>query len=179
MRQIVSDICTLMQHIIELNKNVDNYRPDSCCYCGHHKLRRHGYYPRKADRENPTENNLNPIMIPRFYCSVCKRTCSVLPECIPPRRWYPWCIQQACLLLILGNKSLRQVEKQTLPSRWTIGRWINRLKEQFGLYSFHLKSCFSELGYCNLFERFWKNCLDKISLAKAMLILNNMGVAIP
>lgn len=179
MRNIVSNICTLMQHIIELNKNPDTYRPDSCCYCGHNKLRRHGYYPRKADRENAAEESLNPIMIPRFYCSSCKRTCSVLPECIPPRRWYLWCMQQACLLLTLSGKSLRQVEKQTLPSRWTISRWANRLKEQFDLHSLHLKSCFSELGYYSLFERFWKNCLEKISLAKAMLVLNELGVAIP
>ena len=179
MRQIISDICTLMQHLSELSNNAEKYRPNSCCYCGHLKLRRHGCYPRKADRENTVEDSLNPIMIPRFYCPACKRTCSVLPKCIPPRRWYLWNIQQACLLLIFGGKSLRQVAKQTLPSRWSISRWINRLKEQFELHSFKLKSCFSELGYYNLFERFWKNCLDKLSLAKAMLALNNLGVTIP
>ncbi|MHA2039258.1 MAG: transposase [Promethearchaeota archaeon] len=179
MRQIISDICTLMQHLSELSNNAERYRPHGCCYCGHLKPRKHGHYPRKADRESTAENSLNPIMIPRFYCSCCKRTFSVLPECIPPRRWYLWHIQQACLLLVLGGRSLRQVAKQTLPSRWTVSRWVNRLKAQFKLHSFKLKSNFSELGYCNLFERFWKNCLDKLSLAKAMLALNKLDVIIP
>ena len=179
MRQIVSEICTLMQHIIELKNNSERYRPDSCCHCGHLKLRRHGYYPRKADRENPVGTNLNPVLITRFYCAACKKTCSVLPECIPPRRWYLWHIQQACLLLIFGGKSLHQVAKKALPSRWTISRWRKRLKEQFELHSFQLKSCFPTLGYYNLFERFWKNCLEKLSLAKAMLTLNNLGNNVP
>jgi len=179
MRKIVADISSLLQHIIELNKNIERYRPESCSYCGSMKLRRHGYYTRKADRENAGESNYNPVKIARFYCPGCRRTCSVLPECIPPRRWYLWRIQQSCIGLVLGGKSFIQVEKQTLPSRWTISRWINKLKEQFGLHTFHLKSCISELGHSNSFERFWKNCLEKMSLSKAMLILNNLGVIIP
>ena len=179
MRKIVADICSLLQHIIELNKNIERYRPESCSYCGSMKLMRHGYYTRKADRENAGESNYNPVKIARFYCPGCRRTCSVLPECIPPRRWYLWRIQQSCIGLVLGGKSFIQVEKQTLPSRWTISRWINKLKEQFGLHTFHLKSCISELGHSNSFERFWKNCLEKMSLSKAMLILNNLGVIIP
>lgn len=179
MRPILADIATLMQHIIEFRSNPESYRPSNCCYCGYRKPRCHGHYTRKADRENSTEKSLNSIEIPRFYCPICKKTCSVLPECIPPRRWYLWHIQQACLLLSFSGMSLRQIAKRSLPSRWTISRWLGRLKEQFELHALHLKSRFSEFGYSNSFERFWKNCLAKFSLSKAMLILNNLGVDIP
>lgn len=142
-------------------------------------LRRHGYYSRKADRENAAEKNLNPILIPRFFCPSCRRTCSCLPECIPPRRWYLWGIQQSCFLLCLAGKSLRVIDKNSLPSRYTISRWLKKLKKDFHEHTLILKNHFSDLGVYSCFERFWKNCLAKISLAKYMLLLNNSGVYIP
>lgn len=157
----------------------ERYRPNNCPHCNSKAPRCHGVYFRKSDRENAGNKNLNPIAIPRFYCAKCKRTCSVLPECIPPRRWYLWCMQQACILFYFGKSSFRYIAKNNLPSRWTISRWIRNLKKQFAIHSFYLKSYFSELGIFNDFERFWKNCLEKLTLSKLMLLLNNSGVVIP
>ncbi len=179
MRLIIANIYTLTQHISDINSHAENYRPDKCPNCGVKKLRCHGYYFRKSDRENSAKKTLNPIPIPRFFCANCRRTCSVLPECIPPRRWYLWHIQQVCILFCLAGKSFRAIDKCSLPSRHTISRWFRKLKSDFALHAINLKSYFSWLGAFSAFERFWKNCLAKISLAKVMLLLNNSGVYIP
>lgn len=88
-------------------------------------------------------------------------------------------MQQACLLLFFNGVSLRQIAKRNLLSRSTVSRWIKRLKEQFELHGFYLKSCLPILGYYSSFAQFWKNCLNQIPLAKTMLMLNKLGVIIP
>ncbi|WP_226382967.1 DUF6431 domain-containing protein [Burkholderia mayonis] len=55
----------------------------------------HGCYDRKADRS--ADGQLNPVSVPRFRCPSCRRTCSRLPLCICPRRWYGWALQQQVL----------------------------------------------------------------------------------
>ena len=104
---IVAGIVSLIQYV-ELIKNESGIlRPKRCIFCGKLGLWLHGCYPRKADRTNSGDLLLNPILIQRFFCPDCQRTCSVLPECIPPRRWYLWDIQQVALLLLLSEESLR------------------------------------------------------------------------
>ena len=179
MRPIVSGIHELFQYIRAIKDAPEQFRPEQCPHCGRKGVRCHGHYDRKADRVNPANSTLNPIWIFRFYCSACKRTCSVLPECIPPRRWYLWKVQQAILLLCLSPVSQHQISQQFSPSRWTISRWHSRLVMRFNEYSSYLKSAFSWLGYTSGFIEFWQTCLSKCRLSTAMLRLNNSGVFIP
>jgi len=88
MNRIVASILTLQQHLNSLASSPVIYRPTFCPHCSFGKLWCHGCYERKADRLAPTSKSLNPIPIPRFICSGCRRSCSRLPECIAPRRWY-------------------------------------------------------------------------------------------
>jgi len=104
MNRIVSGISTLRQHIETLRSKPEVYRPRRCPSCGHGVLWHYGCYSRKADRR-PTsaETSLNPIPIPRYLCSSCLHSCSRLPECIPPRRWYSWLLQQKALKSLLAG----------------------------------------------------------------------------
>ncbi len=90
MHRIVSGITTLNQHVETLFHTPEVYRPHACPHCGMNSLWRHGCYHRKADRGSPICNKLNPVPIPRFCCPGCRHTCSRLPACIAPRRWYGW-----------------------------------------------------------------------------------------
>jgi hypothetical protein len=103
----------------------------------------------------------------------------VLPECIAPRRWYLWHIQQAVLLQILLKKSFRQASQVVLVGRSTCQRWWHKLKERYLLHGSALRNYYPELGYQEDFNRFWFACLQKISLSKAMLLCNQLGVVIP
>lgn len=179
MRDILPGIKTLVQHIQQLFSDPNRYRPTQCATCGKSGLWCHGSYERKADRENPGSHSLNPILIPRFYCPSCRHTCSVLPECIPPRRWYVWVVQQAALLVVFSGKSSYYSARCHLPSRFTVRRWLNRLVEQFHDHRFHLSAYLAQLGYADSFGAFWQACFEKLSLSGAMCLLNQAGVIIP
>lgn len=182
MASIVSGILSLVQHLILLEENPEKYCLESCPHpnCGKAGLWRHGFRYRKVDRENnDQEPSLNPIPILRLYCPACRRTCSLLPECIPPLRWYLWRIQQAAVMLFFSGMSLNKISQKILPSRWTISRWMKRLADQFELHALHLKSKWSWLGYHTSLNTFWPALLDKMELSRAMLFLNNQGVVVP
>jgi Domain of unknown function (DUF6431) len=178
---ILASILSLMQHLSILKENPERYSLEYCphCNCGKSGLWRHGYRYRKADRENNDQSTLNPIPILRLYCPTCKRTCSVLPECIPPLRWYLWVIQQAAMQLFFSGISLNKISQQIKPSRWTISRWIRRLQEKFEEHALYLKSKWSWLGYYTSFSDFWMAILNKITLSHTMLFLNNHQVIVP
>lgn len=93
MVHILSGIVSLMQYQSLLNGDLVYYRLDQCLCCGKSNPQRYGSYPRQADRINKSSDSLNPVFIQRYYCLCCNKTCSVLPECIPPHRWYLWDIQ--------------------------------------------------------------------------------------
>jgi transposase len=155
-------------------------RPKRCPHCGKSGMRCHGSYPRKADRENHGAESLNPVPIFRFYCPSCGHTCSVLPECIPPHRWYLWAVQQAALGLIILEHSLRYIATQVPPARSTIRRWNNRFKVMFILHTLHLRSRSPELGRSTgTFNLFWKACLEQMSLSWAMFWIHCAGEAVP
>lgn len=179
MRDIIPGIKTLIQHIQQWRSDPERYCPERCRRCGYAGQHHHGTYPRKADRENAGDHNLNPVLIPRFYCPHCHHTCSVLPECIPPRRWYLWSIQQAALLWVLQGGSFSQAARTHQPSRRTIRRWVQRLAEHFELHAFHLRSQLAQLGRFEQLKDFWSACFDHFSLAQAMYLLNQSGVLIP
>jgi transposase-like protein len=173
MKNITPKLFDLVQYLQTLGKI--NYEV-ICESCGCNCLHKHGYYYRKADR---LTRKLNPIPIQRLKCSNCGKTCSILPECIPPHRWYLWEIQQAVFLLVLSGKSYRNIAKEVIPCRKTISRWVSRFKEQFKHHADCIKSFCADMGRFAKFEIFWEACLKRWQLSTIMLTLNNSGVIVP
>jgi hypothetical protein len=103
----------------------------------------------------------------------------VLPECIPPRRWYLWETQQAAILLFMLNGSARAVEQQVKPSRYTIKRWLAWIITQFNSHKDTLCTNFPALGLLTQPVSFWKHVFDKLSLGTAMRLCHVAGVSIP
>ena len=139
---------------------------------------RHGCYHRKADRGAGGGagagggESLNPVLVLRFLCRACERTCSRLPACIAPRRWYDWLVQQAVLLLLLGGGSVRECARCTGRARSTVRRWRDWLHERGECFAFFLRSRLPELGRWAEFESFWRNVIDGLSLQQAMVLLD-------
>ncbi len=179
MAHILTGILSLGQHILQLSHDPQAYRPPRCPCCKGAKLWPHGFYLRKACRLPSSKHANDPIQIPRFLCPNCGKTCSSLPECIPPRRWYLWSLQQAVLADLLKGHSLNKVCKRYLPCRQTCRRWWLQLQSQFVLHADRLRSRFVALGRLSSFKAFWQGCLDKMPLSKAMYLLHQDGVNIP
>jgi len=178
-RNIVSGILSLIQHNETLETNFEKFRPTKCPHCGKSGLWYHGRYNRKADHENSGSASLNPVTIPRFYCPHCQHTCSVLPECIPPRRHYLWLDQEAVLCLLTTGSSYQSASQQTKPSRWTVSRWWSRLSSQFSLCADHIRLLRPSLGRVTTLSDFWRRLLQSSALSSVMLSLNNAGVIVP
>lgn len=178
MANIVAGMLSIMQYVTSLKSDPEKYCLEYCPYpgCGKSGLWCHGCRYRKADRENNDQSSMNPVPILRFYCPTCKHTCSLLPECIPPLRWYLWLIQQIAISLFFSGLSFNKISQKILPSRWTISRWIKKLGEQFNIHALHLKTKWSWLGYHTSLKKFWPTLLEKMDLSHAMLFLNNQGV---
>jgi len=171
MKNIIPDIATLVQYIKLLSSHKNINQCSKCHNCGCYRLWKHGYYYRKSGRQK--------IPIQRLKCSKCGHTCSVLPECMPPRRWYLWEVQQATLLMALNGESYRSIAAKTQPVRSTIARWIKQLKERTRVYADCLKSSYPNLGRFSEFKTFWQECFGLLPLSKIMLKLNNSGVVMP
>lgn len=176
---IFAGIESLVQYINLINYEQEKLRLKSCLCCGKSDPWRHGGYLREADRINPSNESLNSIFIQRYYCPSCHKTCSVLPECIPPRRWYLWETQQTAIVFFLLNGSARAVAKQIKPSRHTIKRWISWIIVQFKTHKDVLCANFPAFGLFTEYVSFWKNIFDKFSLGTAMRICHVSGVSIP
>ena len=179
MRPIMPGIGTLAHHLTQIKEAPETYRPERCPHCGKEGVWCHGAYTRKSDREGRGEDCLNPVPIPRFYCRHCRRTCSALPECVPPRRWYLWSIQQAAMVLLLAGISIEKVAEQVLPSAHTIWRWWVRLRACFPEHGFHLRRHFARWGVHQSVTSLWRAVLTELSLAQAMLLLHESGVFVP
>jgi hypothetical protein len=102
-----------------------------------------------------------------------------LPECIAPRRWYDWAVQQAVLLGLLGGGSLHQAAWQGGVDRHTARRWWTGLKERGETFGFWLRSRFPEVGRAVDFAGFWRDCLAAMPLSEVMAWLDLDGVAVP
>lgn len=179
MRLILAGITSLWQYVkgFEQTRRLDPCT--GCPHCGQSGLWLHGTYDRKADRSGHQEQSLNPIFIQRYYCQNCRKTCSALPECLPPRRWYLWEVQQTALMRTLKGKSFNAVARVLTPSRDTIRCWIARFREQFHVHKDVLCSHFMVLGQAIDFADFWHACLGNLSLAQAMRLCHVAGVPIP
>ena len=175
MLSIVAGILLLTQHLTTLKENPNYYRSKFCPHCGRAGVLNHGHYDRKSDRSG----ELNPISILRFFCPHCRKTHSVLPECIPPKRWYLWDIQQSVLFKIISGESMRTVSRSEQPGLSTCKRWLKQFKDQFSKQRDALCAGVNKFARLVDFKGFWKNCLNQISLSQAMLLCNQAGVSIP
>lgn len=99
-RNIAKGIKTIPEYLKVVGNDPNRLHPDHCPRCGFNKLQFHGSYNRKPDRSGNSATTLNPVPIMRYACLGCAKTCSTLPECIAPRRWYLWSIQQAVLIFL-------------------------------------------------------------------------------
>lgn len=179
MRPILPGVDTPAQHLEQLQLDPESYRPEICPHCGKQGLWVHGTYSRKCDREGRGAACLNPVPIPRFYCPDCLRPCSVLPECIAPRRCSLWVIQQTAIVLRLAGMSFAKIAERIVPHADTVWRWWSRLRKGFAEHSFHLRSHCSRWGVHQTVKSLWQAVLAECSLAQAMRFLNTSGVCVP
>ena len=108
----------------------------------------------------------------RDIARACVRTCSRLPACIAPRRWYDWIVQQAVLVMLLGGMSLHGCARCSGRDRRTVRRWRDWLRERDDQFAFFLRSRWPELGRAADFESFWRNVIDVLSLQQAVAWLD-------
>lgn len=175
MTTILPNVLSLLQHIDTLRKEPESYRPKRCPGCHHAIVWCHGRYTRKAD----TNGTLNPVPILRFYCPECDSTCSVLPECMPPRSWYLWKVRQIVFLLLLAGNSVGRTVTESGVRRQTVQRWWCRFQDSFLDYAFHLRNHIPWLGRHTEFTNFWAECLATMPLSKAMRLLHEAGCTVP
>ena len=172
MNRILGAITTFDQHFDEIANGGDAYRPANCPHCRSGGLWHHGCYHRKADRSAAgSELRPNPVAILRFLCNACLRTCSRLPACIAPRRWYDWAMQQVVLLLLLAGASLHQGCRQIGRARSTLRRWRDWLQARSEQFTFFLRSRLPELGRLSEAD-FWCQVISRMSLACVMTQLD-------
>jgi transposase-like protein len=176
MRNIVLNIPDIDQYLKAQKEKPEILCPSNCPNCGKAGLWHHGHYDRKTAR---TSSSHDPVHIFRFYCPHCHKTCSTLPEYIPPRRWYLWNIQQTSAALVFAGKSFRAIARSIAPSRHTVSRWIRRLKERFKLHRDTLCQHIIDPGGIDNITGFWLACFNKISLSQAMCFCNAAGVDVP
>lgn len=183
MSLILSGVLNLLQHVDRLKRDPESYRPDRCP-CGHGRVWCHGSYIRKPCCCDPVEQGCSPVRILRFYCPDCHATCSVLPECLPPRSWYLWKVRQIILTSLLSGNSMRSTiarygSTADTPDGRTIRRWWKRLKCGFAEQSFHLRNHFPWLGRHADFVDFWNTLLSQQPLASVMRLLHLESVLVP
>jgi len=170
MNRIVGSIASLAQHLVTVLTDPEQYRPAACPHCGYARVWRHGCYHRKADRSRGGAHD--PVAVLRFLCAACPQTCSRLPACLAPRRWYDWAVQQAVLLLLLSGVSLHGCARASGLDRRTVRRWRDWLHERGEPFAFFLRSRWPELGRVADFNAFWRNVIDELTLQRAMSVLD-------
>ena len=173
MHRILSSVTTLEQHFVALAQaSSDIYRPLVCPYCGVGGLWRHGCYYRKADRAGGNSKSLNPVPVRRYLCPPCERTCSRLPLCIAPRRWFDWAMQQVVLAMLLAGCSVHHCCRSTWRARSTVRRWRHWLQSRSEEFCFYLRSRLPELGRHADRDAFWRHVIQGMSLATVMAWLD-------
>jgi hypothetical protein len=176
MYRIVPGIASLEQHFQTLTTNPEAYRPAQCARCGRGGLWSHGFYERKADRGT---GDLNPIPVPRFWCPGCRHSCSRLPACIAPRRWYDWAKQQAVLLALVLGASLRACAPAHDIGVDTARRWRGWLEARTVEFRFRLLTHWSEWGRAIDGPGFWRLAFEAHTLRDSMAWLDTQGLDVP
>lgn len=105
-------------------------KPNACPHCDHKTLHFHGEYPRNLCTESETIR----ILIPRFLCTSCRRTFSILPESIGRHQRITWNVQQRVYQIHDEQGTLEtaatSVSAPTGPlSIRTVSRWKKRWRE--------------------------------------------------
>jgi hypothetical protein len=177
--RIISSIRTMDQHFQALDSNPSIYHPEYCDQCGRSGLWGHGVYHRKGDRSITGSYRYTAIPIPRFLCPHCGVTCSRLPACLAPRRWYPWGTQALAIFLVITGHSLVCATDLCGAVPCTVRRWQRWLQERSVELSFHLRSLFPSLGRYGEDDAFWSSSLRSMSFADAMAAVCHQGVAVP
>jgi hypothetical protein len=183
MLRIVPLVASLQEHLDRLSEKPEDYRPAGCPQCGLARPWHHGHYDRKADRGS---GRLNPVPVPRYVCGRkggCQATCSTVPSCLPPRRWYLWNVQGAVLLALLSGISLRRCADTfgciLGPSRRTVRRWWRWLQARHDLFSFHLRHHEPEWGGAVHWTQFWCRALAQQPLRELMAYLDRERLIVP
>lgn len=174
MYRIVLEFLTLEQHLRTVVCTPHSYRPDRCPHCGFGGLWGHGFYDRKADHSSHAK--LNPVPVPRFRCPTCNHTCSRLPLCIGPRRWYGWALQRLVLSLLLIGASLQCTAAVTGLARRTVRRWWALLRRRTEDFAFHLRNREAELGHTADTTAFWQTCFASMPLYRAAAHLDRQNL---
>lgn len=178
MRLILADIISLSQHLEAIHNTPEQYKPNACPHCTYSNIWNHGSYTRKADRLKEVGGKLIPIL--RFRCPSCNTTFSVLPECIPPRRWYLWVIQQTVLWCkFLGWSYDLLNEHFYSPTKGTISRWFQRMNDCFPQHHQGICSVHSVMGYFSNLAPFWLAWFKQNSLSSAMWEMNRQSIPVP
>ncbi len=171
MHRIVATVTSLEQHRRQLASDPESYRPAACPHCGVGKPWRHGCYQRKAERSQSNVGR-DLVPVPRFRCDPCRRTCSCLPACVAPRRWYDWVVQQLVLLCLAGGDSLHAAARYCQVARHTARRWRDWLAARGEQFAFFLRSRFADWGRAGDSAAFWRISLGQRSLAELMAWLD-------
>lgn len=179
MSWIVPFVPTLAEHAEKIDGDRQRYRPTRCPHpdCGlSGRLRRHGYYLRKPDRGS---RKLNPVKMQRYLCYGCGHTCSSLPSCLSPRRWYLWAVQAAVLIQLLAGGSVHACAREHGPDRRTVRRWWRWLQDSHARFADQLKRRIPDLGRTADWREFWRRCLSDELLQEVMAWLHSQGVSVP
>ena len=179
MCRMIGSIRTLKQHLFTLKSDPCFYKLKRCPQCRRGGLWAHGVYYRKGDRSLVSENRSVLLPIPRFFCPHCNSTCSRLPMCLSPRRWYPWDAQGLALLLVLEVIPLARIREWVGACADTVRRWRTWLAERSGTLEFHLRSAFPYLGRHGQGDAFWSAALRKPGLPEAMAAVCRQEVPVP
>ena len=170
---ILAGVHTSDQHFSRLISSPGDYRPSHCLHCNRSCLWCHGFYTRLAG----CESNAGPLLMPRYRCAYCGKTCSVLPEFAAPKRWFHWATQQVALTLLLSGLSYHAVldilheRLEHPPSRSTLQRWWARFRGDQSVAQFILCDAFPTLGLAQSLTDFWSRCLSQWRLSSVMVRL--------
>jgi transposase-like protein len=186
LQRIVPLIATVQEHLAELDRNPERYRPECCPHpkCGRSGgMRFHGSYERKPcrgkDWRGTDARELGPVKVQRCRCRYCLRTCSSLPSCLPARRWYLWSLQAAVLLQLLAGASVRACAREHGPDRHTVLRWRRWLQDGYARLAHHLRRRTPVLGLAADWRDFWQRCLSGEPLHEVMAWLHGKGLHVP
>jgi len=77
------------------------------------------------------------------------------------------------------NMPFNQIAQVSRPCRRTIKRWVIWLEAIFKVAEFHLLTYFTSLSGHLEYKPFWLACFDGMTLARAMLYVQQGGEPVP